>query len=268
MIKKRIIFTLYFYNGYFAQSRNFDLQKVGDIKWIKQNLDLEKISNFIDEVAIVNISSADYKLEYLKNLKEISKNFLIPIIAGGKIENLNDAINCFKNGGDKIILNSIIHKNPRIIDEIAKIYGSQSIVASIDFKKVKNEFKIFIDNGNVPIEQSTKELVKQICNMNIGEILLRSIDKDGSGVGLDFDLINLIPKSNYRNIILAGGTGNAKHIEEALKHNINAICTGNLFNFLNDELKNTREVLIKKKFNLPIWSHSELKNYKNKFENL
>ena len=87
MIKKRIIFTFYFYNGYFVQSRNFDKQKVGDLKWIKKNFDLEKISNFIDEVAIINISSEDYRKEFLFNLKEISKNFLIPIIAGGKNSN-------------------------------------------------------------------------------------------------------------------------------------------------------------------------------------
>ena len=267
MIKKRIIFTFYFYNGYFVQSRNFDIQKVGDLKWIKTNFDLEKISNFIDEVAIINISSEDYREKFLFNLKEISKNFLIPIIAGGKIKTIDDVNSYFKNGCDKVIINSIIHKNPNIINEISKIYGSQSIVASVDLKKVENNYLIFTENGKKKIKTEPKKVIKEICEMNIGEILLRSIDKDGSGQGLDFNLLNFIPDDSLKNVILSGGIGNTLHIENGLKNeNVNAVCTGNLFNFINDELKNTREILLNKNFNLPSWNHLELKSYKKKFE--
>ena len=75
MIKKRIIFTFYYYEGYFVQSRNFSLQKVGDIEWIKKNFDLEKISNYIDEVAIINLSTNDFYEDFLKSLRELSKFF-------------------------------------------------------------------------------------------------------------------------------------------------------------------------------------------------
>ena len=79
MIKKRIIFTFYYYEGYFVQSRNFSLQKVGDIDWIKKNFNLEKISNFIDEVAIVNLSKKVSHKNFLTSLKELSKYFLIEV---------------------------------------------------------------------------------------------------------------------------------------------------------------------------------------------
>ena len=103
--------------------------------------------------------------------------------------------------------------------------------------------------------------------MNIGEVLLRSIDKDGSGEGLDFNFLKYIPKKNNKNIILAGGSGNVSHIEEGLKNkNINAVCTGNLFNFISDELKNTRQNLLKKKFNLATWNSQEIEILKNKFK--
>ena len=99
--------------------------------------------------------------------------------------------------------------------------------------------------------------------MNIGEILLRSIDKDGSGQGLDFNLLNLIPDDNLKNVILSGGIGNTLHVENGLKNEkVNAVCTGNLFNFINDELKNTREILLNKNFDLPAWNHLEIKSYK------
>ena len=97
--------------------------------------------------------------------------------------------------------------------------------------------------------------------------MLRSIDKDGSGEGLDFNFLKYVPKKNNKNIILAGGSGNVNHIEEGLKNkNVNAVCTGNLFNFINDELKNTRENLLKKNFKLASWNSSEIKKFKNKFK--
>ena len=94
------------------------------------------------------------------------------------------------------------------------------------------------------IQTEPKKKIKEICEMNIGEILLRSIDKDGSGQGLDFNLLNFIPDDSLKNVILSGGIGNILHIENGLKHkNVNAVCTGNLFNFINDELKINNQTL-------------------------
>ena len=87
MIKKRIIFTFYYCDGFFVQSRNFDLQRVGNINWIKKNNNLKKISNFIDEVAIINLSSENSNDDFIKNLKQLAKSFLVPIMAGGRIKN-------------------------------------------------------------------------------------------------------------------------------------------------------------------------------------
>ena len=107
MIKKRIIFTFYFCNGYFVQSRNFSLQKVGNIEWIKKNFDLKKISNFIDEVAIINLSTKEYFEEYKYALRQLSKYFFIPIIAGGRILKFKDVQDYFNSGCDKINLTLI-----------------------------------------------------------------------------------------------------------------------------------------------------------------
>jgi len=267
MIKKRIIFTFYYCDGFFVQSRNFDLQRVGNIDWIKKNYDLEKISNFIDEVAIINLSSKNSNEDFLKNLKELAKSFLIPIIAGGRIKNFEDVKKYFYNGCDKIILNSNLHSNINLIKKISKSYGSQSIVASIDYKKNGKENFIFTDNGKKKISKKPNKYLSEILKLDIGEVLLRSIDKDGSGEGLDFNFLKHIPKKNNKNIILAGGSGNVNHIEEGLKNkNVNAVCTGNLFNFINDELKNTRENLLKKNFKLASWNSSEIKKFKNKYK--
>ena len=267
MIKKRIIFTFYYCDGFFVQSRNFDLQRVGNINWIKKNYNLKKISNFIDEVAIINLSSENSNDDFIKNLKQLAKSFLVPIMAGGRIKNFEDVKKYFNNGCDKIILNSNLYRNIDLIEKVSKSYGSQSIVASIDYKKNGKDSFIFINNGKKQINEKPSEYLKKILKMNIGEVLLRSIDKDGSGEGLDFNFLKYIPNKNNKNIILAGGSGNVSHIEEGLKNkNINAVCTGNLFNFISDELKNTRQNLLKKKFNLATWNNQEIEILKNKFK--
>ena len=160
----------------------------------------------------------------------------------------------------------IYFNKPKLISQISTIYGSQSIVASLDFKFEDKKYFIFVENGKVKIKKDTKKIVKKILSTNIGEIIIRSIDRDGSGMGLDFDLLSLLPKNTNKNIILAGGCGNARHIEEGLlKDNVSAVCTGNLFNFINEELKTVREKIIMKKFNLPTWKFKEIKKYNKIF---
>jgi len=266
MIKKRIIFTFYYYEGYFVQSRNFSLQKVGDIDWIKKNFNLEKISNFIDEVAIVNLSKKVSHKNFLTSLKELSKYFLIPIVAGGKVNSFDIVEQYFLAGCDKILLNSCFYQNPKLIKKISTSYGAQSIVASIDLKKDNSKYAVYINNGEKKLNINPKDYIKKILKMDIGEVLLRSIDKDGSGTGLDYDLIDLMPKNQSKNLILTGGCGNIKHIEEGLlKKKVDAVSTGNLFNFINEELKNTRDSLIKKKFILPEWDYKQIRKFKNIF---
>ena len=119
---KRIIFTLLFSDGYFFLSRNFRLQKVGDIKWLLSNYDLENITNYIDELVIINLSKKE-KFKFLKVISKISKKTFIPITAGGNINNLDDVRKILDSGSDKIIINSLFFENPQICREISSKYG-------------------------------------------------------------------------------------------------------------------------------------------------
>ena len=134
MLKKRLIFTLLYADGYFMQSRNFNIQKVGDINWLRKNYNLNSISSYIDELIILDISRAKRSLdEFIMNLKKISKEFFIPITAGGGIRSFNHASRLLRNGADKILVNSILNTNKNLINQIATTGGSQSIVAGIDY---------------------------------------------------------------------------------------------------------------------------------------
>ena len=103
--------------------------------------------------------------------------------------------------------------------------------------------------------------INHLIKNGAGEILLQSIDKDGTGTGLDYDLLELIPKEFNKPVILSGGTGNYRHIYVALhEKNVNAVATSNLLNFLGDGLIKTRNELLKKKISFPEWNINQIKN--------
>ena len=267
MLKKRLIFTFLYSNGYFVQSRNFNLQNVGDLNWIKKNYKLTNISNFIDELIVIDIlKNQKNQKKFIKNLKEISNNFFIPITAGGGIKNLEDAKNLLENGADKVIVNSMLFENINKINDIAKVYGSQSIIGSLDYKYYNNNVLLFSSNGENLIKKPFSFLIKKLNKLNLGEILLHSIDKDGTGMGLDLNILKYIKKNIKKPIIISGGCGNYLHIVEGLKNKkINAVVTSNLFNFINDGLELARKQMYKKKIELTNWNPEKIKSLKNLF---
>lgn len=265
MLKKRIIFTLLYCDGYFVQSRNFHLQKVGDVNWLENNYNFKKISNFIDELIIIDISRIKKNTDlFIENIQKITSSCFMPITLGGGIDNLEKANLLLSNGADKVIINTNL--NTKITKEISKNYGAQSIVASIDFKKDKNKYVVYKNNASEKINISLKEYLYKIDKLPIGEILLNSIDKDGTGNGLDLDICNQLKKVK-KSIIISGGCGNVKHFIEGLKKKeVDAINTANLLNFVGDGIKKAREDLLRAKFNLPIWEVDKAKSLEGIFK--
>ena len=265
MLKKRIIFTLLYADGYFYQSRNYNIQKVGNIEWLFKNYDFYNISYYIDELIILNISrKVKENLEFIKIVELISKNCFVPITAGGGIQSLEIATELLSKCCDKILINSAAYEKPKILETISKVFGQQSIIVGVDFKKDNENFKAYINNGVKEIDISFKDYIDNLKSMHFGEINLNSIDMDGTGMGLDYDVLGFIPHDFQKPIILSGGCGNAKHISYGIKnHKINAVSTSNLLNFLGDGLKRCREILISEKIDFPEWNITKLRKFKN-----
>ncbi len=255
MLKKRIIFTLLFCENYFVLSRNFNLQKVGDLQWLEKNYNFKETAKFIDELIILNISRKNnYKKEFTNILKKISANVFVPISAGGGIDSIEMVSELMNSGADKVVINTALEKDNKLITKIVKIYGSQSLIGSIDYLKINNLYKIMIANGKIQINTTLSKYIEKIAKMGVGEIYLNSIERDGTGQGMDLSIINKIKKYINIPIILAGGAGNAQHFYDAIKNNkINAVATANLYNFVGDGLKKSRSILINKKIDLPVW---------------
>ena len=256
MLRKRIIFTLIYSNNYFNQSRNFRLQKVGDLKWLENNYKFKEIAKSLDELVIINASKNKEDITIFSNiLKKIVSYVFIPITGGGGIKSLEDARLLFNNGADKLIINSLLYKKPNLVKNLIKQYGSQSIVASVDYKKINGNNVVLIDNGCEKIDMSIESYLKYVEDLNVGEIYLNSIDKDGTGFGYDFETIDQVANKLSKPLIIAGGAGNENHLIEGLqKDNVDAVATANLFNFVGNGLINAREKILDKNINLADWS--------------
>ncbi len=253
MLRKRIIFTLIYNEGFFVQSRNFRLQRVGDLNWLEKNYKFRKIAESLDELIILNASRISKDVQsFALTVNRLVDNVFLPVSAGGGINSIQDADLLFKSGADKLVLNTALHKNKSLVSEIVNIYGSQSVVASIDCKlSTNNTYDIYINNGTERLNISLKEYISIVQNLGVGEIYLNSIDKDGTGFGYEMNLINETIRLSNLPLIIAGGAGNEKHLADGLNiNNVEAVATANLFNFVGNGLPKSREFLLKNGFNL------------------
>ena len=251
---KRIIFALLYSKGEFHLSRNFRLQRVGDVNWLKNNFGFGETCDFIDELMVINVtpnpSKDDFK-RYFYDVKNLREKIFVPITLGGGIRNLDIAKECFENGADKILINFLAHKNKKICEKISNIFGEQSISIMVDYKKDYKDYDFtFIESGKLKSKLLNKFL-SSIKTLKFGELILNSISNDGTGSGLDLDCIKNIPSNFNKSILLMGGAGKPEHFVDVLKNKrISGIITANLFNFLGSGLRNVRDFSIKNNIKL------------------
>ena len=256
MLKKRLIFTLLYSNGQFMLSRNFRLQKVGNLKWLQTNYDFSHISFYIDELIVLDVTRGkrDSKT-FSETLKALTEGCFIPIAAGGKVRTIGDALELLRAGADKVVVNTPLYENNAFISELASEFGRQCIVASMDIKRASDgSYRAWSESGNRCLEGSATHWVEAVTDSAVGEIYLNSIDRDGTGQGYDLKLLELLPPNMPKPVILAGGVGNATHLAEGLADpRVDAVTTAHLFNFVGDGLKQARRSLIAGGVDLPVW---------------
>jgi len=256
MLKKRVIFTLLYDNGSFMLSRNFRLQRVGDLSWLNKNYNFSKIAFSIDELIILDVTRGIRDLEsFCNNIKSLTEGCFVPIAAGGGIRSVNDARKLLRSGADKVVINTLLDVNPDVIYGMASEFGRQCIIASIDIKRVNNVASVFTENGNRVQKSSPADWIKKLLKLPVGELYFNSMDRDGTGQGYDIFLLDYLPESMPIPLILAGGAGKFNHLAEGLSENrVDAVATAHLFNFVGNGLVKARLDLINMGFNLATWA--------------
>lgn len=254
-MRKRLIFTLLFEDGYFVLSRNFRTQRIGDIDWLQRNYDFSRVAFFIDELIILNVSSTSQNKDaFCDVVKQVSRGCFAPISAGGGIRSVEDAEELFNSGADKVVLNKALYDNPQLIQDITATWGRQATVGSLDAKRIGDTFGFFSDRGQV--KQLTSAVQSMVCEKTVGEIYLTSIEKDGTGQGLDLELVDFFQTLNLTKIptIIAGGAGKPDHLIAALNHpGVGSVATANLLNFVGDGLKSARTQISESGIDLATW---------------
>ncbi len=257
MLKKRLIFTLLYDDGNFMLSRNFRLQNVGDLNWLQKNYDFSKISYSIDELIVLDVTRGKRNFDkFCETLKALTKGCFVPISAGGGIVNIDLARRLLRSGADKVVINTELFGGTRLVETLASEFGQQCVVASVDVKfSDAFGYQIWSHSGTFSQNIEASIQLEGILNDSVGEIYLNSIDKDGTGQGLDLGLLDLLPDVTSKPIILAGGAGNSGHLLNALMDvRVDAVATANLFNFIGSGLSDARRLLVKEGVDLPIWN--------------
>ena len=174
---------------------------------------------YVDELAFLDITATVEKREpNYKILAEIADECFMPLSYGGGIDSLQKAENVFKIGFEKIILNSAPFYNLSVITEIAKIYGIQAVVVSVDVKKnFWSKYEVYSNSGKVNQKKDPKDWVKIVEDAGAGEILLTSIDREGTWKGLDNVLIKQVAEATQLPVIANGGANSIEDISTALK---------------------------------------------------
>ncbi|MFS4472979.1 imidazole glycerol phosphate synthase subunit HisF [Chryseobacterium sp. T20] len=205
MLKKRIIPCLDIKDGATVKGINFeDLKNAGDPVELAKKYEQEGA----DELVFLDITATiENRKTFVELVKEIAKELSIPFTVGGGISSVGDVRKLLEAGADKISINSSAVKNPGLISDLAKEFGSQCVVVAIDTRKVGDKDLVHIKGGREATELTTVEWAKQAESLGAGEILLTSMDGDGTKNGFDLRITKLVSDNISIPVIASGGAG-------------------------------------------------------------
>jgi len=245
MLKKRIIPCLDIKNGRTVKGVNFlGLRDAGDPielshRYIESGAD-ELV--YLDITATVNQENIFYDL-----IKKIAQTVDIPFTVGGGIKTLQDVSKIISSGADKISLNSRALEDPNLISEIAKRFGSQCLVLAVDAKELHGSWIVYKNGGRVQTRYNAKEWIKIAQDLGAGEILLTSMNNDGTRAGFALEIIQEISETINIPLIASGGAGTIGHFIDLFK---NTKATGalaaSIFHYQDISIKELKRKLLKK----------------------
>ncbi len=245
MIKVRIIPCLDVKNGRVVKGINFtDLIDAGDpveqAKYYSQN--------GADEICFLDISASLENRDTMINVvRKTAEEVFIPLTVGGGISSVYNIKSLLEAGADKISINSAAITNPKIIKEASDYYGNQCIVVAVDAKKHGNDWYVYSHGGTKRTDLLALKWIENIQKLGAGEILLTSMDKDGTKSGFDTELLSKVSEFLEIPLIASGGVGKLEHFYEGVnKGKANALLAASVFHFNEISIKEVKEYLLKK----------------------
>ena len=212
MLSKRLIACLDVRNGCVVKGVNFEgLREAGDPAALARRYNAEGI----DELVILDVTATiEARRAIDETIRAVASELFIPLAVGGGIGSEADAAAAFDAGADKVSLNSAALADPGLLTRLAARYGSQAVVVAIDAKRGRGGFEVFTRSGRVPTERDAVAWAKEAERRGAGEVLLTSIDRDGTRAGFDCELTAEVASAVSIPVIASGGAGTFDHFHE------------------------------------------------------
>jgi cyclase len=207
---------------------------------------IEYYESGIDELIFIDMVATLYNRNTLNEIiKKAAQDIFVPITVGGGIRTIGDAREMFRSGADKIAINTAAVKEPKLISNLANEFGSQSVVVSIEAKrKASKKWEVFTNNGREPTGIDVVEWSEICVELGAGEILLTSVDNEGTKKGFDLELVNAVSSVVDTPIIASGGMGVPEHASKLIeKTQIGALAMGRILHYKDYDLRDIRNHL-------------------------
>jgi cyclase len=230
MLAKRIIPCLDVDNGRVVKGVKFvDIRDAGDPVEVARRYNEEGA----DEITFLDITaSSDDRETMVHVVEQVASEVFIPLTVGGGIRKSEDVLRMLNAGADKVAINTAAVFNPEFVKEATERFGSQCIVVAIDAKRVDDHWEIFTHGGRKPTGIDAVEWAKKMAGYGAGEILLTSMDRDGTKIGFDNELTRVISEAVPIPVIASGGVGNLDHLVEGVTEGkADAVLAASIFHF-------------------------------------
>ena len=242
MLKNRIIPCLDVKNGRVVKGINFvELKDAGDP--VEQAKIYSK--GGADEICFLDITASNENRATIYDVvKNTSKQCFVPLTVGGGVRSVDDINKLLNCGADKVSINTAAVKNPELVEESSKKFGSQCIVVAIDAKKNKNTWEIYTHGGRKNSKINVIDFAKRMENCGAGEILITSMDRDGTQLGYDIDLVRKVSSETNIPIIASGGVGKLDHLADGIKlGKASAVLAASIFHYGKYSINEAKEYL-------------------------
>jgi imidazole glycerol-phosphate synthase subunit HisF len=176
-------------------------------------------------------------------VSRVAESIFIPFTVGGGIRSAADAGAALRAGADKVTVNTAAVRDPSLVSRLAESFGSQCIVAAVDVKRVGGRLTVVVNGGREPTELEAVEWSRRLETLGAGEILLTSMDRDGTGAGYDLPLIREVSEAVTMPVIASGGAGSLAHLAEALEAGAHGVLAATIFHFQESSLPRARAFL-------------------------
>jgi cyclase len=242
MLSKRIIACLDVRDGKVVKGVNFeDLRDAGDPAALARRYNVEGI----DEIVILDVTATlESRPARAQTIAAVAREIFLPLTVGGGIRNEEDAAAAIEAGADKVSLNSAAIDDPSLIATLARRYGSQAVIVAIDAKRQDDRFAVFSRSGKAGTSRNAIEWAREATDRGAGEILLTSIDRDGTKAGFDCEMTSAVSDAVNIPVIASGGAGTFEHFAEVFgPGHADAALAASIFHFNEKSVRELKEFL-------------------------